>query len=177
MNGATNDVYQAKPGVPKSGHRARTDLEVGFEVIVAPEVVLLELGPKDGRRRACRPLHHPVPLHNLLANEVHVCVRASGGIEACMCGGVGWYVMSSEVLYPSRDTWTPPLWAYLAGAYLGDELEPFVSEGITVAEEHPFGQLAERCALVQPAKTPAKQQKEKETHDVCTEQAKGARRV
>ena len=44
----------------------------------------------------------------------------------------------------------------LAGPHLGDELESFVSEGITVAEEDTFGQLAERCGLVQPAEKPGK---------------------
>lgn len=52
-------------GIVAPGTVVRTDLEVSFKIIVAPEVVLLELGPKDGRRCACRSLHHPVSFHNL----------------------------------------------------------------------------------------------------------------
>lgn len=45
--------------------------------------------------------------------------------------------------------------------HLGNKLEPLVSEGITVAEEHAFGQLAERCALVQPADRPGERREAK----------------
>lgn len=44
---------------------ARTNLQVRLEIVVTPEVVLLEFGAKDGRRGACCALHDPVPFHNL----------------------------------------------------------------------------------------------------------------
>lgn len=64
-------------------------------------------------------------------------------------------VYSGIIAYNVRGMHPSPtknnMWEYSAGPYLGYKLEPLVSEGITVAEEHAFGQLAERCALVQPA--------------------------
>lgn len=74
-----------------------------------------------------------------------------------------------------RRTWKKHDYGHLlpGHAHLGDELEAFVSEGITVAEEHAFGQLAERCALVQPAERSSETAKRRKKSHEARSRPKG----
>lgn len=66
-NGQPVDCFSQPFSITEASRspRARTDLKVSLKVVVAFEVVLLQLRAEDSRRRPCRALDDPVPLNNL----------------------------------------------------------------------------------------------------------------